>query len=115
MGRPSRSQTLAVLAMRVLEAYVVKLPWIQRNRWKSCLTKKAGRPWLEDDCEARKRTMLQWLSWADKGDAWHRDEELWLTFEDRHQHFVLLANYIDQQFEALRLELAPAIDLNAMD
>ena len=101
--------------MRVLEAFVVKLPWIDRKRWKSYLTKKAGRPWLEDDCADRKQTMLQWLSCSDAGDAWHRDEELWLTFEERHQNHVLLANYIDQQFEALRLEFAPAMDLNAMD
>ena len=100
--------------MRVLEAYVVFMPWHHRSLWQQRLRNKVGRPWLEDD-EVRRKDMLRWLNWADPGSCWHRDEDLWLVFETRSADTVLLANYIDQQLEALKIMYGPVLDLSAMD
>ena len=46
------------------------------------------------------------------GDTIYRREGLWFVVEARVGHKILLTNYEDQCFEALRLSV---IDLHAMD
>ena len=74
------------------------------------LRNKVGHRWLHG--EPDRELMIEWVQRAPIGELWHRDEDLWLEIIQRHAHGVLLVNYIDQQYEGLRLTFG---DLNAMD
>ena len=110
------SQTVIPLkpCMRVVEAHYVTLPWIHRDRWKKRLTQKIGDLWLDHDVDRACR--LRWLNVADIGEGWHKDEDLWLVVQERCSNRILLANFIDQCWEAVRLDYETSfLDLNSMD
>ena len=86
------------------------LPWLDGKRWLKRLSVKAGCEWLAD--EAEQKDAWLWVLRAPIGDTLHRHEGLWLILEARVGNKVLLANYEDQCYEALRIYY---VDVNAMD
>ena len=91
----------------------ITLSWLdgkRRNRWLKRLTHKAGRIWLLDEDE--QQDAWSWVLRAPVGDTLHRHEGLWFVLNARVGNKVLLANYEDQCFEALRIS---AVDLHSMD
>ena len=88
----------------------ISLPWLDGKRWLKRLSVKAGCEWLVD--EAEQNDAWLWVLRAPIGDTLHRHEGLWLILEARVANLVLLANYEDQCYEALRIYY---VDVNAMD
>ena len=96
-----------------IDARVVRIPWLQRSRWKRYVKQKVGMPWLESDPD--RRYMIEWAFVFNVGEMWHRDEALWLIIDDRWEAQVLIANYFERHYEALRFVFPTVIDLHTMD
>ena len=86
------------------------LSWLDGKRWHKKISHKLGRVWLMDD--EWQQDAWSWVRRAFVGDSLHRHEGLWLVLYARQGNKVLLANYEDQCYEALRIY---ALDLNSMD
>ena len=100
--------------MLLRDAAVVTLPWLDRKRWCRRLGQKIGTPWLEDDPD--RLYMIQWAAIAKIGDTWRRHEDLWLVIEERKGAKVLLADYEEGVYRALRITVVtPAVKLEEMD
>ena len=102
----------------VHEAVFVEIPWIERGQWRKTLARKAGALWLPDDPD--RNLHMEWLNWAPIGSAKHAEEDLWIEIEEKagdSDQFVLIANYIDQCYKAVRLTISfkPTIDVNELD
>ena len=96
------------------DAAAVTIPWLDRRRWCRRLGREIGTPWLADDPD--RFYMIQWAAIANIGDAWHRHEDLWLVIEERKGATVLLADYEEGVYRALRITVAtPAVNLQEMD
>eukprot|EP00439_Symbiodinium_sp_Y106_P072509 s1770_g13.t1 len=91
--------------------HAISLRWLDRKKWLQKLSQKAGHPWLVDE-EEHQQYAWSWVMTAPIGDTIYRREGLWFVVEARVGHKILLTNYEDQCFEALRLSV---IDLHAMD
>ena len=95
-------------------AHVVTLSWLDRRRWRRKLHNKVGSPWLDDDPD--RQHYIDWAAISNLGDCCHRSEDLWLEIQERVGHTVLLADYSEQCYRALRFMYSPvAVKLNEMD
>ena len=88
----------------------ITLSWLDGKRWHKKISNKLGRIWLMD--EGEQQDAWSWVLTAPVGDSLHRHEGLWLVLYARKGNKILLANYEDQCYEALRIYV---LDLNSMD
>lgn len=94
----------------LLNIEAVTLHWLDGKRWLRKLSQKAGHMWLLDESE--QKDAWSWVLTAPIGDTLHRREGLWFVLEKRVGNKILLTNYEDQCYEALRVT---CIDFEAMD
>ena len=99
---------------RLLCVHYVELSLLEPRKWRSRLWLKIGSSWHEgsDDQE----DLWTWVLSADNGEMIHRREGLLYEVCARVSHHVLLFNFEEQNYEALRLVYAkPSLDVNEMD
>ena len=87
--------------------HVVYLPILQNYKWRSRLWLKIG--WSRLDGFDEQMDLWAWLLSAQKGDMIHRREGLWYECVNlsKNTKHMLLFNYENQEFEALRLDFRP--------
>ena len=99
----------------VHDVVYVNVEWIEKRQWRRILGRKAGTQWIPDDPD--RSLHMDWLRWAPLGEMKHAEEDLWIEIVDRVGNEVLVANYILQCYQALRLSVAskPTVDVNELD
>ena len=84
---------------------VLRLELLQHSKWRSRLWLKMGSCWLHDSDD--QRDLWHWVIRAEPGDQIHRREELLYEMRARDcgsgMHRILLFNFEDQIYEALRI------------